>query len=170
MNSESKIRSELKNFRIEVEKALWSDIKKELLGLNLIDYAVPKRQNLECTWLLRLNFSNEITLEFSSLINNVGGWQEVGSINIKVVAQEQLDDAADIFLITKINQFTINDIKLLVDCDNKYYAECGVILINNFGEEIVIACSPELGAVSVKAPFNFGKFNPDIPLKECQIK
>jgi len=148
------------NLPLQVEGVDRGSLTQLLLGEKLIAYSIPQAQSLICAWEFRLYFSHGLTLDFSSATTGVGGWDELNSLNILFSKKSNT-------LPNKHNQVqysfgVISDIKLLVFDEGNIYAECGVSLINQLQEELVIACSISPGSVSVKLRKSDNGFEPEM--------
>ncbi|WP_147426769.1 hypothetical protein [Trinickia fusca] len=140
-----------------------------LVGNCIVAYALPDGHSLEGAWQCRFILADGGILEFSSACTVVDGWQEVGSLNIRCIRGEA-DLKGDIFKSILVGRFCIDAVECLIYEDPSVYSECGVILYDFLGRELIIAAGVSPGAVSIKAPFSDEHFSPEFPLDNyCRI-
>ncbi|PHV09511.1 hypothetical protein [Chitinimonas sp. BJB300] len=154
--------------RLQCEGAKSENLKQLLEGLSITAYALPEGHSLASAWQLRFIFNNQLILEFSSVCTEVVGWQEVGSLNVKVI--DDTDQFSNIFSITEIKEFLVTSVEYLVYEDSDAYSECGLVLRSSLGEEVIIAAGVSPGSVSVQAPFSTLDFEPEFPTSDYQRK
>lgn len=131
------------------------------VGSCITGYALPANHFLGCAWLLRLYIDKIGLIQFSSACTQTHGWQEVGSLNMKVVVDGDVDDYGTLFEFVGIDEFVIKSVGLLIYDDAATYAECGIVFYSSTGNEICIAAGVSPGSVSVKAPFSNEEFDPE---------
>lgn len=144
------------------------NLGKCLRGVSIIAYALPVGHSLECAWLLRLLLDTGGALEFSSATTVVSGWEEAGSLNIRLLGASEMDE--DLFVRSAVDRFQIDEIECLVYEDANIHTECGMALRSLAKEELVIAASTPPGSVSMKAPFSAGEFRPEFPVSEYRAE
>lgn len=132
------------------------------VGSRITGYALPANHSLGCAWLLRFYFDKIGFIEFSSACTQTHGWQEVGSLNMKVV-DSNANDGSKLFEFVGIDEFIIKSVGLLIYDEPATYAECGIVFYSSTGNEICIAAGVSPGSVSVKAPFSNEEFDPEFP-------
>ncbi len=166
-------------YQIEGEGIDCENMESMMAGAEIVAYSLPKTQSFEATWELRLYLNNNMLIDFSSSFTNIGTWQELGSLNMKfacggVAGNIQSDK---IYAYTEIDGFFINSIQSLIYSDKEVFSECGIVLINAVGQEVVIAAGVSPGSVSVKTPFCESDFEPEmeygvylkVPMKEVAL-
>ncbi len=147
------------------------DLKHFLVGARLISYEIPKKQNLSCTWDLRLYFEgSELYLSVASDVDSTGGWQEFGFLKCILKSDIDKEDPKGVFKNVPVEEFNIQGLSLLINTESNVEAECGVIMHSSGGVEIVISTAPSPGAVSVLAPFSSDQFIPEAIIEACEVK
>lgn len=114
------------------------DIEGNLRNANIIAYAIPQSQTLKCTWELRLYFDNNSIVDFSSACTNVGGWQEIGSLNMRFfnTLECKVDSNPDIYIKSMIEGFNVVSMYRLAYEEENVFAECGLILLIQKGKKL----------------------------------
>lgn len=134
-----------------------------LLGSSVVAYALPEGHSLESAWQCRFLLEKGGTFEFSSACTVVAGWQEVGSLNVKHILQgEDLNER--LFIEVKVERFHITAVECLVYEAQEVYSECGIVLRDATGRELIVAAGVSPGSVSIKAPFSKEPFSPEFVL------
>jgi len=151
----------------QIEGIEISELSRHLVGSNIIGYVLPNSQSLACAWELKLIFDNGISIDFSSACTNIGGWQEMGSLNI-FFSDYISDNNLDISVYQKSEvSFFVKSMDKLVFESSDVFSESGIIFLNGNGEEIIIATGVSPGSISVKAPFCEANFNSELELEDC---
>lgn len=147
-----------------------ADLKKKIKGLNVIAFSMPKSQSLACVWELRVYFSDRSAIDFSSAFTGVGGWNEIGSLNIKFYDELSMPDGldSDLYVKTKVNDFYISDVEFLIFRAEDVYSECGIIFIDSLKEEIIVMSGVSPGSVTMLTPFDKISFSPEFSYKDYQ--
>ncbi|MFT4926242.1 MAG: hypothetical protein ACI8WB_002340 [Phenylobacterium sp.] len=154
---------------IQYEKLDLQKIKDLAMSSYIVKYEIPAKQSLNCTWILRLHFNNEASIEISALCTNIGGWQEMGSLKIRLCdTSSSLKKNENLFITKNIEKFCSSKLSLITFNDESVYAECGIIFSNDVGGELIVATSPAPGAVTVRIPSEVNEFQPEILLSDCQ--
>lgn len=135
----------------QIEGIERKDIVDLVQGAEVIAYAIPSKQSLQCAWLLRLFCSEGFMLEFSAASTSVGGWKEQGSLNINIVEDVNKTDS-EVFSYIKINSFRIQNILSLVHDSENIFSESGIVFQDGDGTEIIILCGVSPGSVTMKTP------------------
>jgi hypothetical protein len=138
-------------------------LEDTLVGKCIVAYALPEGHSLECAWQCRFLLAHGSVLEFSSACTVVTGWQEVGSLNIKY-SHSEADRSADIFKEVAVAKCHIAAIQRLIYEDSRVYSECGLVIHDLSGREVIVAAGVSPGSVSVSAPFSDESFSPEFPL------
>lgn len=125
----------------------------------IVAYSLPEGHTLESAWQCRVHLDSGNIFEFSSACTEVDGWEELGSLNIAKVDSKASED---LFKRTKVEPFFICFIECLVYENTSVFAECGIVLRDNSGEEMIIAAGISPGSVSVQAPFTTLQFEPEL--------
>ena len=136
----------------------------------VIGYAMPDGHTFQAAWLFRLICDGDMLIEFSSACTRVLGWQEVGTLNIRLMCRacEEPYDECHMPLKIVSPAIPLKGIEKLVYEDDDVITECGLVLCGLDGKEIVIAAGISPGSVSVAATFAEGKFEPQFPLSMCK--
>ncbi len=146
------------------------DLRSVLNGQQIVAYAMPAGHSLHAAWLFRLILRDGRLLEFSSACTQVVDWQEVGSLNIRLVDYSS-GDAVDLVpevLTTTIPKVHLQSLEKLVYEDADVVSECALVLQGDGGEEIVVAAGIPAGSVSVLASFATGPFEPQFAISTCR--
>jgi hypothetical protein len=147
--------------------ALWRCLE----GRRLVAYSLPEGHTLQASWELSLVFDSYLVLEFSSACSQAIDWQEVGSLNIRLVqssleggAMSTIDRSEDV-----IPEIDLVAVERLIFEDEDVVVECGLVLCGRYGEEVVVAAGVSPGSISVKASFSVEEcFEPQFPLSACR--
>lgn len=117
---------------------------------------------------LRLHLSSGDVLAFCSKYTGVGGWDEIGSLNIKFeINNNEIDP--DVFVKVDIEKFHVNYYMMLVYEESEVYSESGICFINDKGEKLMILAAPSPGAVSVSIPGVKTEFKPEFSLSDYKM-
>jgi hypothetical protein len=141
-----------------------SKIIELILGSKLIGFEIPKNQSLSCTWSLRLFFENSSdVLCCSSDVASAGdgGWQEYGYLKLDITDENSLS-SRDKFDFRGISPITLTRVSKLVNNEDDVLAECGLLIITEQETQVLITTAPSPGAVSVKAEFYDGEYDPEV--------
>ena len=152
--------------KYQIEGLNFSDIEPLFVGSKIVGYIFPKNQSLTTAWDFKLLFDNGKSIQFSSACTNVGGWDEMGSLNMSFsnyVSNEYLD--TNIYQKNEIS-FSVTEIEKLIYESKNVYSEAGIIFVSNIGEEIIIAASVSPGSISVSTPFSEANFEPELSLDD----
>lgn len=144
----------------QVEGISMDQIGATLRGAAILAYGLPKAHSLKEAWLFRIVLDSGWIVDFSSACTGVGGWQEMGSLNL-VFAREPEDDASIQWTMTRIVEFHVLAAERLVFRSGAIYAESGIVLTSSTGDEVVIAAGIPPGSVSIAAPFSTEEFQPE---------
>ncbi|CAB0150933.1 hypothetical protein PSI9734_01372 [Pseudidiomarina piscicola] len=141
-----------------------------LLGSKLIGFEIPKNQSLSCTWSLRLFFENcSDVLCCSSDVASAGNgdWQEYGFLKLDITDESSLG-SRDKFNFREITPIAFTKVSKLVNNEDDVVAECGLLMTTEEEKQVVISTAPAPGAVTVKAEFYDGEYDPEILFEDLQ--
>ncbi len=124
---------------------------------------MPNKQSLKCCWQFRINLDNGFWLEFSSACTEVGGWNETGSLNIKVSNKSE-ELLAEKYKKEQLN-YRVDAVEALIFDGKGVFSECGLVLVGRLGE-LIIAAGVSPGSVSVKLPSKENEFEPEFDCEE----
>jgi hypothetical protein len=122
---------------------------------------MPPGHSATAAWPLRLVLDNGSSVELSSACTVVSGWTEVGSLNLKLIGPEGVDEHADLFTAIPVDGFWIADVVCVVHEDEQVHSESGLALTSVSGEEIQVVAGVSPGSVSMRAPFVSEPFEPE---------
>jgi hypothetical protein len=134
-------------------------------GACIQGYGLPLSQSFQAAWSFRLALDTGWLLEFSSACTHVGGWQEVGSLNIEFLRRHPNGSDAP-YSIRSIDEFRVEKIEQMVYRDADVYAECGIALTSEDGLEIIVVAGTAPGSVSIAAPFSTEIFQPEFEVAQ----
>lgn len=136
---------------------------------NVCSVSRPAAQSLRQSWLAWLHLASGDVIEFSSSCTQVVGWQEIGSLNIRVIADvlRGLPQVAASVAKIAISQFRIDQIDVLIYEDEDVVSECGIVFCEAGGSEIVVATGISPGSVSLAVPQQTEDFDPEFALVMC---
>jgi hypothetical protein len=142
----------------------YENVESRFRGVCIVGYSLPRSQSLGCAWELRLYLSNGMFIDFSSAFTNVGGWQEVGSLNMRFTADATSESVLnnETYAHVEIAHFCINDLQSLVFLDDDVFSECGIVFIDEKGSEVIVAAGVSPGSVSALIPLSESDFNPEM--------
>ncbi|MCB4434618.1 hypothetical protein LHL20_00010 [Alteromonas sp. McT4-15] len=148
-------------------------ITELVLGSKLVGFEIPKSQSLTCTWSLRLFFElkdNSIVLCCSSDVESSDSksWQEYGYLKLEII-EEKLLSNRDKFNFCKLKPISFSKVFMLVNEEDDVVAECGLLLTNDQDEQVLISTSPAPGAISVKAEFYDGEYEPEVFIDDLRV-
>jgi hypothetical protein len=133
-------------------------------------YGVPKSHSFQATWLFRLLLDTGWVVDFSSAATEVGNWKEVGSLNLSFKSDHDGNCDGTPWLIKPVSDFKVETMERLIYEDGDVYAECGLILEDIHGREIIVAAGMAPGSVSIAAPFSTDVFQPEFEMNQYQRK
>ena len=143
------------NYQIEAEVGVGNiNALKHFERACITGYSLPIQQSLTSAWELTLFFNNKMVVEFSSISNQVDGWEELGALKMKFKVASNKNLNNEVYKKIGIPEFCITDIECLYFEDDDVYIESGIIFNNDIGDQIVITTGISPGSVSVKAAFN----------------
>lgn len=160
-----------KAFRYQCEGFEPSSLPGLLKGRRLVGYELPAGHSLTAAWELSLVFDCDLVLQFSSASAEAVGWQEVGSLNVRLVQRSEEDGGATTERTTTVPVSPVSLIgaEKLVYEDDDVLVECGLVLCASDGQDVVVAAGIPPGSVSVEAPFSGGlPFAPQFPVVMCR--
>ncbi|MDQ0017470.1 hypothetical protein J2W23_005883 [Variovorax boronicumulans] len=147
----------------QVEGLSADQIGKPFEAARVSAYGVPKSQTLEAAWLFRLILDSGWILDLSSSCTAVGGWQEIGSLNLGF-AREGADATAIEWVVHPMD-FRIASAERLIFEDAEVYAESGIALKDMTHGEIVVAAGVAPGSVSVLMPSSAGPLRSEFDIE-----
>ncbi|MCY7388485.1 MAG: hypothetical protein LH481_10545, partial [Burkholderiales bacterium] len=140
-----------KVIRFQCEGIVPENIWEGLRGLSIVAYEMPLEHSLRAAWIFRLIFDDCSIFEFSSACTMVVDWQEVGSLNIRLI-----HNSSDVphhkvtgFVRVDIQQFSVGSLEKLVYQDDDVTSECGLVFCGVDDQEIVVAAGISPGSVSI---------------------
>jgi hypothetical protein len=136
-----------------------SDLNARLAGTCIVAYSLPKDHSLAEAWQFRIHFDSGTVFEFSALCTGVGGWDEMGSLCIREIANE---GESSLFGKTMVEPICVAKIECLVHEDTSVYSEAGIVFQDANGEEVIVAAGVAPGSVSISAPFSEEAFEPEL--------
>lgn len=140
-------------FPFHLEGISYNEIIGSIKGLYIKSYAIPIKHSTKSAWLLRILFSKGFYLEFSSTPNDIGGWEEMGSLNIKLIKNfSKINN--NIFIHKNIENFKVKEVFKLVHATEEIFSNSGIVFVSEEGKEIIIVCGVSPGSVSMKTPDN----------------
>lgn len=134
---------------------------------NVLAYGLPKSQTLQAAWLFRLMLDTGWILDFSSACTGVGGWQEIGSLNLRFTREVSDGDAID-WSMNPLEDFRIVLVERLIFEDAEVYAESGIVLKDSTHREIVVAAGTAPGSVSIAVPFSTSPLQSEFGIEQLQ--
>lgn len=146
----------------------YDNIDSVLIGASILGYSLPRSQTLGCSWELRFYLSNGLLVDFSSTPKSVGGWQELGRLNMKFSDAKAPGAVQDneIYLYSEISPFRIDQVKSLVFSDEDVFCESGVIFSSSNDQDVVVCAGVPPGSVSASIPFIESDFDPEMEVTE----
>ncbi|GAA5784642.1 hypothetical protein [Chitiniphilus shinanonensis] len=158
--------------RLQCEGISREFIQSQMKGEGIVAYALPDGHTLESAWLFRLILSNAKIFEFSSACTEVAEWQEVGSLNIRFIAEEEpfSDSNGGVFIKNNVEKLPIKSVGCLVYEDDDVYAESGILIKLDSGEKVIVASGVSPGSVSVMAPFSTEKFSAEFSISDYRYE
>lgn len=144
----------------QVEGVSVDQIGATLRGATILAYGLPNAHSLKEAWLFRLVLDSGWTVDFSSACTGVGGWQEMGSLNL-VFARVTENEALLQWTMTPIVEFHVRMAERLVFRSDAIYADVGIVLTSSTDDEVIISAGIPPGSVSIAAPFSSEEFRPE---------
>lgn len=140
-----------------------------VLSNSICSLAFPAGHSCKEAWIVQLDCDSELVFEFSAASTNVGGWREIGSLNIGM----HLRGSSDLTLSSDFEEHRLSDFKIvsverLVYEEDGLMVENGIIFTSQKGEEVWIAAAAAPGSVSIKAPFCQSEFSPELAIQHCR--
>lgn len=143
-------------------------IAQLILRSKLVGFEIPKNQSLTCTWSLRLFFEDcTDVLCCSSDVSSsgTGDWQEYGYLKLDITDESELG-CRDKFNFRALEPIVFSKVVKLINEEDGVSAECGLLLATEERKQVLISTAPAPGAVTVKAEFNDGEYDPEIPFED----
>lgn len=153
-----------KILRFQCENVDANELRNRLQSRSVVACALPDGHSFQAAWLFRIILDNSVTLEFSAASTEVVDWQEVGSLNIRLLESPEKQVA---MVEMPIEPFSIYDVEKIIYEDEDVISECGLVFRARSGNEIVIAAGVSPGSVSISAPFANDPFEPQFALSTC---
>lgn len=145
-----------------------TDFIAKVTSFSVIGYELPKTQTLENVWYFGLCFSDDTNIYFMSKCTGVGGWQELGSLHVVLLSDNEKNKLTQMEKI-EIPKFQANDLFYLVYKNETVYAESGICMKNAEGQELVIVTAPAPGAVCVKLPDNNDEVKSEMDFSDYKL-
>lgn len=158
----------MKSLPMKTGNSELSEIIELILGSKLIGFEIPKNQSLSCTWSLRLFFEScSDVLCCSSDVASAGdgSWQEYGYLKLDITDENSLG-SRDKFNFKEITPIAFTKVSKLVSNEDDVVAECGLLITTEQEKQVLISTAPSPGAVTVKAEFYDGEYDPEILLED----
>jgi len=155
-----------KNLNLQCEGIDRQDLGEFMRGRAITAYALPNSQTLKAAWLFRLVLDDGSSLEFSSASTEVVDWQEVGSINIRLV--DKSSPPAEDFLWVDMLPLEIVGVDVLIYEDEDVISECGIVICGIDEKEVIVAAGIPPGSVSIMNPILVGAFEPQFSVSTCR--
>lgn len=128
--------------------------------------AVPVGHSLTAAWLVLLTLSSGVLVELCSLCNDLGDWQEVGSLRLRYITGKVHDAPGLEWVPYKLNEFIVGRVDKVEYSEPNFHTECGLCLVSLNGEELWIVAGPAPGSVSVRLPNSCENFVTEFPVDE----
>lgn len=151
---------------LQIEGVGLNGFIEKVLDSTITAFSLPYSQSLSEVWELYVHFKEGFTFKLSSSCTSIGGWDELGSLNISFFDQTNFADRLDrsIYITNDINEFLISELKYLIYEEGNVYSECGIIMVSPHGEQIIVAASISPGSVSMQHSSIKTKFNPELQI------
>jgi hypothetical protein len=140
-----------KRFAVQCEGASLPTLASTLVGEKLIGCSYPVGHSLHTTWMLRLYFASGLALEFSSASTDIGNWQEVGSLNVRVasLSSASTTKAAEPSMVSMtFDPMELAKIEKIVYEDSDVIVECGLLLHTRGETFVTVAAGIPPGSVT----------------------
>lgn len=134
---------------------------------HVVAYGLPKSHTLRSAWLFRLVLDTGWTLDLSSACTGVGGWQEIGSLNLGF-AREAPDNDAIEWVMRSLEDFQVVSVERLIFEDAEVYAESGIVFTDSTHREIVVAAGTAPGSVSIAMPSSMDALQSEFEIERLQ--
>lgn len=95
-------------------------------------------------------------------------WQEYGYLKLDAISETSLANRSK-FNFTKITPTKFIKVSKLVAKEECVVAECGLSMTTIEGDEVIISTASAPGAVSVKAEFYNGKYEPEFAHDDLDV-
>jgi hypothetical protein len=131
---------------------------------------MPEGHTFATSWSFTFIFEGQVSVEFSSSCTAVNGWDEIGSLNMKLVHSSdhlQGKEECDGWNVISPASSICGIEKITVE-DRDVIAECGLAFVSPDGFEIIVTSGVPPGSVSISAPFSQDTFAPEFPLSACK--
>jgi hypothetical protein len=145
----------------------WS-MRDGVVGASIVSLSIPQGHSYRAAWIVRLLFDNGLRIDFSSASTGVGGWREIGSLNISICSDASAEPIDSLDLeVRQILDFKVSHVETLVHEEPDLLVENGIIFTSVHGDEIWIAAGPAPGSVSVRSPWT-NDFQPEFEVWDCK--
>jgi hypothetical protein len=134
---------------------------RALRGATLMRCLVPRNQTLAQCWPLRLVHSNGDDLQFWSEARSVGGWREVGALDIDTYIEGDL-----IWAESEIATFRVGAVELLIADVQSLQVVSGIAIQSLEGTELLIVAGVSPGSLSVCMPGEPSACDPEWPIED----
>lgn len=139
-------------------------------GKSMCELLLPQGHSLEASWSCILDFENQIFLTFSAASTGVGGWREVGSLNIFVSTSIDWDGAPwSTATRFPMGDFKVSSIFKMVIEESNFYSECGLEFISKEGSVFRIAAGVAPSSMSIEFPESKDLFAPEFSIDEYKL-
>jgi hypothetical protein len=160
-----------KRFAAQCEGASLATLASMLVGEKLIGCLLSSRAFVVCNMDAPTHFASRLALEFSSASTDIGSWQEVGSLNVRVasLSSTSTTTAAEPSMVSvTFDPMELAKIEKIVYEDSDVIVEYGVLLHARGEAFVTVAVGIPPGSVSVQAPFSNERFAPQFDLGLCR--
>lgn len=151
----------------QVEGLPTEDFGKLFEGACVLAYGLPESHDFQTAWLFRLVLDSGWIVDFSSACTGVGGWQEIGSLNLAFARGQPERDPVK-WMMTALADFQVASVDRLIYEDGDVYTECGLLLKDRTDREVVVATGTAPGSVSILVPLSANAFQPEFLLEKLQ--
>jgi hypothetical protein len=154
-------------FGFQVEHFAQADLES-LHNKHVISFRLAGKQTFQQAWDFEINFSDNVSAEFSSACTQLNGWHEIGSLNVRLWRRDEPSQySAEVHQL--MNDFTVDKIEKIVFEDEEIISECGLCFRSADGLRIIVAAGNSPGSVSVSMPGFDEKFSPQFPVEDCKF-
>lgn len=158
-------------FRFQCEGLNDADLPNRMLGQKIVSFALGTEVNFSAMWTFQLIFENTNLIEFSASATQINEqWEEYSSLNILYCIDISPDIQAYETLTNRgfVNDFVIFKIEKLIWATEEVVVECGLVISDLNGREIIITAGIPPCSVTVHADFSGEYFKPLYALSECR--
>lgn len=159
-------RNQMNNFELDLEGFGDASLLDVFGGTSIESLAVPIGHSLTTAWLVLLSLKSGVLVELCSLCNDLGDWQEVGSLKLRLIAGKVHDVPNVEWISSNVHNFIVDKVDKVEYCESSFRTECGLCFVSSNNEELWIVAGPAPGSVSVKLPDSCEDFVTEFPIDE----